>query len=231
MSFFPDRTESPQAGLAASLFPSPNPARPRHPAGPPRPTPAPHRWPHAATGPGRHSSDTQARGTQTVCTVPPGPQYLASEASGLGLTSVGPRSPGATRRAYLEDGGSGRKEGGGAAARVLQGPEGCPRRCQKETPAESVSSGIRESSPRIRRACQDIFLSYEKATIDQHELILGTCQTAWKGAFQGVKHTPPPRAPAAALRQKPRQKRPGEWFLRGSGSSASDSVVLNLLAV
>ncbi|KAM5275981.1 uncharacterized protein RBU33_016157 [Hipposideros larvatus] len=54
-------------------------------------------------------------------------------------------SSGATRTAYLEDGGPGRKGEGGAAAHALQGPAGCPRQCLKKTPTENVSSGVRRS--------------------------------------------------------------------------------------
>lgn len=65
-------------------------------------------------------------------------------AKGLELKAVQREPRRATRMAYLEDGGPGRKGGGGAAARALQGPAGCPRQCLKETPTESVSSGVRE---------------------------------------------------------------------------------------
>lgn len=122
--------------------------------------------------------------------------------------STGHAAPGATRRPYLEDGGSGRKEGGGAAARSLQGPTGCPQHCLNEMRGGRSFSGEGGPAQRTRRACQNIFLSCGKEAIDQHKLTFGAFQTARKGAFQGVQHDADvPSVPTFAFALSLRRKR------------------------
>lgn len=77
-----------------------------------------------------------------------GPRALAQRPQGgnAGLRNEGRQA--ATRTTYLEDGDSGRKGGGGAAATALQGPAGCPRQCLSKKRPQSVSPGGSSASPK-----------------------------------------------------------------------------------
>lgn len=98
-------------------------------------------WTHMAPAPGPvgHRPSRPSRS---------GPRALAQRPQGgnAGLRNEG--RPAATRTTYLEDGDSGRKGGGGAAATALQGPAGCPRQCLSKKRPQSVSPGGRSASPK-----------------------------------------------------------------------------------
>lgn len=121
----------------------------------------------------------------------------ASAATGLKLTPEGPgerREPAGSTRWPLPGRWRFRpKRRRRGRACAFQGPVGCPRRCLKKRRSTAILSwGVRSSSLRTRRACEDSILSCEKEgeVIDRHRLTLGSCQTARKGAFKGVQRAP-----------------------------------------
>lgn len=118
----------------------------------------------------------------------------ASADSGLQLNTTQGSSRREPHTPYLEDGGSGRKERGGAVARALRGPEGRQPHCLKEKPAGGGSSWTTASSRRLENPLWEkeeaarifSFLTKEKQST-KISLILGSCQTARKRAFGDVK--------------------------------------------
>lgn len=140
-------TQSPRTRFPsdpALLQPGPRRAAKSQPG--PRPTATARRtplrvWTHIAPSPG-------PVGPRPCRPSRSGPRALAQRPQGgnAGLRNEG--RPAATRTTNLEDGDSGRKEGGVAAASALQGPADCPRQCLSKNRPQSVSPGVRGASPK-----------------------------------------------------------------------------------